>query len=207
MGPPEMRLTPSPWTKDLHHSGWIGRPSRAFPPVNPYVMVSHHTAFIILHEPHEAPRGRRRGTALGPTPSEDAPRLRLGPCGLDAPNAGLPGDDAALTRQGALRRGKGALEDGRTAFGRTPPRPCGPGGALFKDLRHGQVGLLSERSMGSYPRDYGGAFAFCRILYPPVCGTGCPGPSPLSPRLPRPRPGREGTEGQPTGLPSSGWDT
>jgi len=24
--------------------GWIGRPSQAFPPLEPYVIVSHHTA-------------------------------------------------------------------------------------------------------------------------------------------------------------------
>jgi hypothetical protein len=52
-----------------------------------------------------------------------------------------------------------------------------------------QVGLLSERGTGPYPGDYRRAFAFCKILYPPVYGAGCPDPSPRGegpPRRPTP---------------------
>ena len=66
-----------------------------------------------------------------------------------------------------------------------------------------QVSPLSERDIRPYPRDYSGAFAFCMILYPPVYAVGCPTTSPMPPGR---HPDQAG-QGQPTGLPSSGWDT
>ena len=201
--------------------GWIGRPSRAFPPLNPYVIVSHHTASIILlrgtlKRPHgpRLVRPRSLKTQGGPRegPSPLASKRRRDGRGErvvreaspDAPGgrssravARPPGGPLGLWARRVLGpvRTRGVPEDAPS------PRPA------LKNLRLMQVSPLSERDTGPYPPYYRGAFAFCMILYPPVCGTGCPGPSPLSPRLPRPRPGREGTEGQPTGLPSSGWDT
>lgn len=76
-------------------------------------------------------------------------------------------------------------------------------GASFKDLRLRQVGLLSERGTGPYPRDYSGAFAFCPILCPLAWGAGCPDPG-LAPPGPQGRGGggsqrvypvQEGTRG------------
>ena len=58
------------------NSGWIGRPSRAFPPVDPYVIVSHHTAPIILHGDVFRGGTRRRRGGL----RDDA---RSPPCGLE----------------------------------------------------------------------------------------------------------------------------
>jgi hypothetical protein len=65
-----------------------------------------------------------------------------------------------------------------------------------------QVSPLSERDNGPYPRDYSGAFAFCKILYPLVYAACCQTTSPW----PLWRAGAKGA-GQPTGLPSSGCDT
>jgi len=217
MGPPEMRLTPSPWTKDLHHSGWIGRPSRAFPPVNPYVMVSHHTAFIILLPPEKAPTDPSGAVEAGssgvgprhplPGPARLIPLTRQEVLGRGPPRGAservrpLGGSGPRVlgplgTRLGSLRTRLGSLRTRlgslRTRLGHPRARPS------FKDLRHMQVSLLSERGMGPYPSDYSRAFAFCTILYPPVYAPCCQGTSPARPL---------GQGGQPTGLPSSGCDT
>ena len=100
------------WTLDRSHTlyvpeevcrvlcGWIGRPSRAFPPLNPYVIVSHHTASIIL------PRGTLEG------------RPRDGG-GILPPEAPSPPGGVKGTRRATWRR-KGGLTG--APVGRAPER-------------------------------------------------------------------------------------
>ena len=83
-------LSLPPGSPTLYTSvGWIGRPSQAFPPLEPCVILSHHTAPIILRSTG-TPRPPPRGPGRAPTPSRAGPRPFGLWDGLQAPQGGGP---------------------------------------------------------------------------------------------------------------------